>query len=364
MPRFFVIDSLLVLEALKLIIMKSLKRLVYVVCLSITFISCGGGDSGPSGEPTPSPTPAKVPVTGVTVNKTTVNLMEGATEDISATVTPSNASNKSVTWKSDNPSIATVSGGKITAVAPGLTTITVTTSDGSKTATVNVTVTMDVSGRQKRALLAIFEKTGGTNWTNKTGWNTDSPLKDWYGVKVSGDYVTEIDLTDNNLEGQLPDGLQFLSKLVKLVLAKNKLSGSIPPTWGDMVDSATTKANTRAGAQVPLLSELEVIDLSNNQLSGEIPVSIGNLTTLKTLKLDHNKLTGNLPTSFANLTNLKTLTIAHNELDGELPKEITDSNMWKNIVNKTDLTQDGGKVIVDTSSEGVTVTGGNPGNIN
>ena len=38
--------------------------------------------------------------------------------------------------------------------------------------------------------------------------------------------------------------------------------------------------------------------------------------------------------------------------------------MWKNIVNKTDLTQDGGKVIVDTSSEGVTVTGGNPGNIN
>jgi Leucine-rich repeat (LRR) protein len=344
--------------------MKSLKRLVYVVCLSITFISCGGGDSGPSGEPTPSPTPAKVPVTGVTVNKTTVNLMEGATEDISATVTPDNASNKSVSWKSDDPSVVTVSEGKITAVAPGMTTITVTTSDGSKTATVNVTVTMDVSGRQKRALLALFEKTGGTNWTNKTGWNTDSPLKDWYGVKVSGDYVTEIDLTDNNLEGQLPDGLQFLSKLVKLVLAKNKLSGSIPPTWGDMVDPATTKANTRAGEQVPLLSELEVIDLSNNQLSGEIPVSIGNLTTLKTLKLDHNKLTGNLPTSLANLTNLTTLTIAHNELDGELPKEITDSNMWKNIVNKTDLTQDGGKVIVDTSSEGVTVTGGNPGNIN
>ena len=64
------------------------------------------------------------------------------------------------------------------------------------------------------------------------------------------------------------------------------------------------------------------------------------------------------------MTNLKTLTIAHNELEGELPKELTDSKMWKNIVNKTDLTQDGGKVIVDTSSEGVTVTGGNPGNIN
>ena len=156
----------------------------------IAFTSCGGGDSSPSGEPTPTPVPAKVSVTGVTVNKTSISLMEGEEEDGSATVTPDNASNKSVSWKSDDPSVATVSGGKITAVAPGMTTITVTTSDGSKTATVNVTVTINVPGRQKRALLALFEKTGGTNWTNKTGWNTDSPLKDWYGVKVSGDYVT------------------------------------------------------------------------------------------------------------------------------------------------------------------------------
>ena len=325
-----------------------MKLFAYFVCLLLAITSCGGSDSGPSSEPTHAPTPAKVAVTGVTVNKASLTLMEGAAEDITATITPDNASNKNVSWKTDDPNVATVSGGKITAVGPGITTITVTTSDGSKTATIIVTVTMDVPGRQKRALLALFEKTGGTSWTNKTGWNTDIPYKEWYGVKTSGDYVTEIDLTGNNLTGTLPDGIQNLSKLTKLILANNNLTGAIPPTWGEKT-SATTKsvATTRDSNEVPKLADLKTLDLSNNKLSGEIPVALGNLTALTTLKLDHNKLTGNIPASLANLSILTTLTIAHNELEGELPKEIKDSKMWQNVGDKTDLTQDNGKVVED-----------------
>lgn len=87
----------------------------------------------------------KVPtvgVTGVTLNKTTLPLTVGDTETLTATVAPTDASNKAVTWKSSKESVATVDAdGKVTAVGAGTATITVTTTDGEKTATCKVTVT-------------------------------------------------------------------------------------------------------------------------------------------------------------------------------------------------------------------------------
>ena len=65
----------------------------------------------------------------------------GDTETLTATVTPSNATNKSVSWTSDDTNVATVSGsGMVTAIGAGTATITVTTTDGSKTDTCEVTV--------------------------------------------------------------------------------------------------------------------------------------------------------------------------------------------------------------------------------
>ena len=90
-----------------------------------------------------------VPVTGVSLNKTELTLTEGNIETLTATITPDNATNKNVTWSSDTPSVASVNNGVVTAVAPGTATITVTTEDGSKTATCAVTVkaaTVSVTG--------------------------------------------------------------------------------------------------------------------------------------------------------------------------------------------------------------------------
>ncbi|MGM9551175.1 MAG: cohesin domain-containing protein [Clostridia bacterium] len=83
----------------------------------------------------------QVSVTGVSLNKTTANLTVGDSETLIATVTPDNATNKTVTWKSSDESVATVSNGKVTAKAAGTATITVTTADGGKEATCTVTVT-------------------------------------------------------------------------------------------------------------------------------------------------------------------------------------------------------------------------------
>ena len=94
-------------------------------------------------------TPAPVAVTGVTLNKTATTIVAGGTETLTATVAPANATNKNVTWSSDNTNRATVSSsGRVTVPATataGTVTITVTTVDGEKTATCLVTVTAAVA---------------------------------------------------------------------------------------------------------------------------------------------------------------------------------------------------------------------------
>lgn len=80
-------------------------------------------------------------VTGVSLNKDSLTLDVGASDTLTATITPNNATNKNVTWSSDNQNVATVENGKVTAVGVGTATITVTAADGSgKSATCSVTV--------------------------------------------------------------------------------------------------------------------------------------------------------------------------------------------------------------------------------
>ncbi|XVF49433.1 hypothetical protein PTKIN_Ptkin04bG0011400 [Pterospermum kingtungense] len=90
--------------------------------------------------------------------------------------------------------------------------------------------------------------------------------------------VTSIDLSDNNLSGEIPEDIAHLFGLMSLNLSTNSLTGKIPETIGNM------------GA-------LESLDLSFNHLSGVIPPSISNLTFLSYLNVAHNKLTGKIPTS-------------------------------------------------------------------
>ncbi|MCL2018340.1 MAG: cellulase family glycosylhydrolase [Oscillospiraceae bacterium] len=83
----------------------------------------------------------EISVYGVTINGGDFSLGVGETKDLTVTFAPANATNKGVTWESDTPSVATVSGGRVTAVAEGTATIKVTSDDGGYTDTVEVTVT-------------------------------------------------------------------------------------------------------------------------------------------------------------------------------------------------------------------------------
>ena len=80
-----------------------------------------------------------IPVESISLNKTSTTIAVGSSEQLTATVLPSNAANKAVTWESSNNQIATVYYGQVKAVAEGTCTITATTVDGNKTATCEVT---------------------------------------------------------------------------------------------------------------------------------------------------------------------------------------------------------------------------------
>ncbi|XP_004295502.1 PREDICTED: probable leucine-rich repeat receptor-like protein kinase At1g35710-like [Fragaria vesca subsp. vesca] len=85
-----------------------------------------------------------------------------------------------------------------------------------------------------------------------------------------------IDLSSNDLEGEIPEEISSLVSLVTLNLSMNQLSGSIPSKIGN-------------------LYQLETLDLSLNRLSGHIPQSLSNMAFLCYLNLSHNKLTGRIP---------------------------------------------------------------------
>ncbi|WP_207752984.1 Ig-like domain-containing protein [Clostridium yunnanense] len=87
-----------------------------------------------------------IAVTGITVDKTNINLNVGGKSTITSAVSPQDATNKSVTWTTSDAKVATVdNGGNVTATGAGVATITATTVDGAKTASSKVTVANPVN---------------------------------------------------------------------------------------------------------------------------------------------------------------------------------------------------------------------------
>ena len=158
--------------------MKKIYSLM-LLCAAIVFATgCSKDDDSTS-------TP--VSVSGVTLDKTTLSIEVGGTSTLTATVSPDNAADKSVAWSSDKTDIATVTdAGVVTGVAVGTATITVTTADGGKVATCQVTVTAKAL---EWAIGNLVAKAGGGCEIGKStdgglffqfgsliGWSTENPL--------------------------------------------------------------------------------------------------------------------------------------------------------------------------------------------
>jgi len=178
------------------------------------------------------------------------------------------------------------------------------------------------------ALVALYESTDGTHWTNHTNWLTGN-ISTWYGITVSADRVVNIDLHSNNLTGSIPNEIGDLKNLQDLLLYDNHLSGTIPSEIGNLLNLQNLGlfGNQLTGPIPPEIGDLiylNELNLSSNQLTGNIPSQIWNLTNLLDLNLNYNNLTGTIQADIGDLTALQELELEWNQLSGTLPAELWD----------------------------------------
>ena len=153
----------------------------------------------------------------------------------------------------------------------------------------------------RAALVALYNATGGSNWTNNTNWLSNGTVNEWHGVTTDDDgRVTELNLRENNLSGGISSGLDQLASLERLDLQGNDLTGSIPSELGN-------------------LANLERLDLGQNSLTGVLPVQLRALVDLAKLDLDDNLLTGTIPSELGMLTNLENIELSENAFTGCIP---------------------------------------------
>jgi len=156
-----------------------------------------------------------IPVTSINISSKTLSVNIGASNTLSATVLPANATSKEVTWKSSNSKIATVNeSGKVTGIAKGSATITVTSVEGSKTATCKVTVTIPVAsvsvspstlslsvGKTSILKATVLPSTAGNKSVTWKSSNTNIATVDSKGkvvAKAVGTATILVDTVDGN----------------------------------------------------------------------------------------------------------------------------------------------------------------------
>ncbi len=169
-----------------------------------------------------------------------------------------------------------------------------------------------------QTLVALYESTQGHSWSNRTGWKKtghgpDASECTWYGITCdSAPHVTQIELLNNNLIGQLPD-LSGLTELTLLNVGDNKLTGSLPTS-------------------VSVLSHLITLDVEVNNLSGGLEVLNG-LAELQEFEGYQNAFTGTLP-NLSTMPNLLYLGVEDNLLTGQIPSLTGNPSLsYFNVIN-------------------------------
>jgi len=127
-----------------------------------------------------------------------------------------------------------------------------------------------VSKTEYDALVALYNATGGENWTNSTNWLSEKPASEWYGVDIINIHVSNINLNDNNLGGTIPLQIGDLKNLTHLGLSGNSLNGEVP-------------------SEIAQLENVLNLILFNNELSGLPDLSA--LKKIQTISVGGNKLT-------------------------------------------------------------------------
>jgi len=142
----------------------------------------------------------------------------------------------------------------------------------------------EISGHECSALVALYENTNQSGWSQRTNWLLTETPCDWYGVTCQDGHVTMLALSNNDLTGTVP-------------------------------------------AEIGNLKYLEVLDLAENNLTGHLPPEIANLPQLTWLYLNDNPLSGHLPTALVKLDKLEKLWLYNTNLCEPAQSSL---DMWLN----------------------------------
>ncbi|MAE82065.1 MAG: hypothetical protein CMB80_04970, partial [Flammeovirgaceae bacterium] len=142
--------------------------------------------------------------------------------------------------------------------------------DGKWGITETSTFTLFLESREldSVALHKVYEGLVGSGWTNNTNWLTTS-IDQWYGVSITSNRVSALDLSSNNLVGQVPAEIGYLSNLETLDLSGNVLSDSFPDETVDLTILSALYLNDNQLNHLPDLSSidsLQTVVVDNNNL--------------------------------------------------------------------------------------------------
>lgn len=229
-------------------------------------------------------------------------------------------------WLSSVPEVVAVDGGgRIAALAPGVTSVTASTGDLEATASLTVEPTAVFA---KRVLTSFFYATVGSNWARSDNWLSDMPLQDWYGLTVDDNgRITSLQLRRNGLAGSIPPRLGDLRALRTINLGNNALTGRLPKELAnlDRLQRLVVNSNSLSGeiptwlADMPALRSLV---LQSNDFSGPIPRELARMPAIDSLQLGWNDFVGEIPPELGDLSTLTNLYLGGNELEGEIPPEL------------------------------------------
>ncbi|XP_058777840.1 receptor-like protein EIX2 [Vicia villosa] len=158
-------------------------------------------------------------------------------------------------------------------------------------------------------------------------------------ANTTSDGLHMLDLSKNQLSGQLPDCWSHLNSLLFLDLSDNTLSGEVPSSMGSLLElQALILRNNSFTGEFPFslknCTRLFMLDAGNNKFSGPIPYWLGQ--QLRMLSLRRNQFYGTLPRSFCYLTNIQLLDLSENNLSGRIFKCIKNfSAMSQNVSSTT-----------------------------
>ncbi|XP_039134375.1 receptor-like protein EIX2 [Dioscorea cayenensis subsp. rotundata] len=182
-------------------------------------------------------------------------------------------------------------------------------------------VHLDVSNNQIQGIIPKSLHFINLEWIDLSSNRFYGPLP-----KIPGSRVMSINLSNNSFSGFIPHNIidDSHQSYLQILLSMNKLNGTIPSSFCQirrliLLDISTNQLSGElpdCWLNSSILTDLNVAD---NNLSGTIPNSLCYVPYLQSLQLSHNKLSGEFPVSLKNCSKLPGLDLSHNNFSGRIP---------------------------------------------